>query len=170
MKKKVGVLAGLLAVIALTCVACQKGKTSASETNSEQPAVSESLPTESESLETPAESESLPTESESLEESFESETPDLSAEESEEEDEECLVTFDTDGGSKVDPVSVVKGGKIMKPNDPQKSTSDGEYEFLGWYYGENAWNFETDTVEENITLTAKWKLESGYTKPFLPKD
>lgn len=80
-----------------------------------------------------------------------------------------LVTFDSNGGSAVDGITVKKGEKITKPADPIKSNKNGEYEFLGWYYAGAEWDFEKDVVTENVTLIAKWKLVEGYTKPYLPK-
>ena len=84
--------------------------------------------------------------------------------------EDCIVTFDSDGGSSIAPVTVKKGDKISAPEIPEKSSKDCEYEFLGWYYGGVAWDFENDTVEGDITLVAQWKATDKYTKPFLPKD
>lgn len=87
-----------------------------------------------------------------------------------EKDVYCVVTFDTDGGSAVAAVTVKKGEKVTEPTAPKKSNQKGEYEFLGWYYNDKAWDFATDSVTEDITLVAKWKQESGYTNPFLPKN
>ena len=80
------------------------------------------------------------------------------------------VTFDSDGGTEVKAVILEKGEKVEKPENPQKINETQEYEFLGWYYGEEEWDFENDVVTQNITLVAKWKLVEQYTKPFLPKD
>lgn len=41
----------------------------------------------------------------------------------------CKVTFETDGGSAVDPQSIVYGFKAVKPADPTKTG----YKFSGWY-------------------------------------
>jgi uncharacterized repeat protein (TIGR02543 family) len=79
------------------------------------------------------------------------------------------VQFDTDGGTDIAAVQVKEGEKVVKPQDPTKSSSDGEYEFLGWYCGETEWDFN-NTVTEDMTLTAKWKKVDGYTNPFLPKN
>jgi hypothetical protein len=45
---------------------------------------------------------------------------------------------------------------------PQK-ISYGDLEFMGWYLEGKIWNFDTDTVTESITLTAKW----GYRVTFI---
>ena len=64
------------------------------------------------------------------------------------------VTFDTQGGSAIEPVSVLEGSRVAKPADPTK-----EYcTFQGWYKDakcETAYKF-TDSVTGPITLYAKW--------------
>ena len=72
------------------------------------------------------------------------------------------VTFNTNGGSDVDSLSVDYGDIVTKPADP---TRDG-YTFAGWYSDESlatAWNFETDTVSKDTTLYAKWTEIPTYT-------
>ena len=80
------------------------------------------------------------------------------------------VTFNSDGGTSVADVTVEEGEKVSKPNDPTKNTLESNYEFSGWFYGDREWNFETDEVNENVTLTAKWKLSEEYTKGYEPED
>ena len=77
------------------------------------------------------------------------------------------VTFDSNGGSKVDPQVVEYGLYAKKPADP---TLKG-FTFACWYLGENeqtatAYDFNTP-VTENITLTAKWEINK-YTVTFDP--
>ena len=107
----------------------------------------------------------------SLEESGEEESSDSSLDEESSEEEKAYYTvqFDSDGGSSVPSATVKRGEKVEKPDDPEKSSRQGEYEFLGWYYEGEAWDFET-VVTEDITLVAKWKVKEGYTDSFLPKD
>lgn len=65
------------------------------------------------------------------------------------------VTFNTDGGDAVDPQTVTEGGKVTKPEDPEKSGST----FDGWYKEDTfatAWDFDNDTVTEDTTIYAKW--------------
>jgi len=68
------------------------------------------------------------------------------------------VSFETNGGSIVDPLLLVaENALITAPTSP---TKDG-YTFEGWFKDEgllNAWVFETDVVVANITLYAKWAL------------
>lgn len=66
------------------------------------------------------------------------------------------VEFDSVGGKQTTYAYVLpKLNTIIAPDNP---TKEG-YTFAGWYKDEtceNAWNFETDTVKEDITLYAKW--------------
>ena len=64
------------------------------------------------------------------------------------------VTFDTDGGSKVEVQYVAEGDKIQVPKNPQK---EGQL-FDCWLDGKDEWNFERYPVTKNITLKAQWKL------------
>ena len=64
------------------------------------------------------------------------------------------VSFNSDGGSAVAEQYIEEGAKATEPTAPTKPN----YVFDGWYNGEAKWNFETDTVTSNVTLTAKWKV------------
>ena len=66
------------------------------------------------------------------------------------------VTFDGNGGSTTESVKVKSGEKVAKPANPVRSDSDGEYEFIGWFYGDEKWNFD-NAVTSDMTLTAQWK-------------
>ena len=69
-------------------------------------------------------------------------------------EETYTVTFDSDGGSEIKPVTVKDGEKVTKPEaDP---TKDG-YTFKGWFNGDTEYDFET-AVTANITLKAKWEV------------
>jgi len=62
------------------------------------------------------------------------------------------VTFDGKNSKKYE-----YGSLITKPADPEKeATSTNEYEFVGWFNGETAWDFENDTVSGDVNLTAKF--------------
>lgn len=73
-----------------------------------------------------------------------------------------VVTFDSDGGSKVSAQEVERDGKAARPKDPVK---DG-YAFAGWYLGETQYNFDA-RVTADITLKAKWSKNS-VTPPAAP--
>ncbi|MBQ8136993.1 MAG: InlB B-repeat-containing protein [Clostridia bacterium] len=69
------------------------------------------------------------------------------------------VTFESDGGSDVDPQSVISGETATQPENPAR----GIDEFLGWYLmtgdqmAEEAYIFDTP-VTGDVTLKAKWKV------------
>ena len=65
------------------------------------------------------------------------------------------VTFDSDGGSEVSIQNVEYGAKATEPSKPTKSKSYGDYEFLGWYLGDEKYDFDSE-IKSPITLKAKW--------------
>lgn len=74
------------------------------------------------------------------------------------------VTFNSQGGSEVAPQAVYAGEKIVKPANP---TKEKEY-FVDWYKEAectNVWDFENETVSQDITLYAKW-TSIAYTVTF----
>ncbi|MCM1123387.1 MAG: leucine-rich repeat protein, partial [Eubacterium sp.] len=68
------------------------------------------------------------------------------------ENDEYLVTFDSQGGSAVSAVQVEKGTTVSKPTDPVRSG----YEFAGWYLDEKPYDF-SHPVTKNMVLRARWK-------------
>lgn len=65
------------------------------------------------------------------------------------------VTFNSQGGSEISPLEVVKGSLVNKPADPKKTS----FQFGGWYKEPeciNKWDFTAERVSEDITLYAKW--------------
>lgn len=62
------------------------------------------------------------------------------------------VDANADGQDDTVTVEVSDGAKLEKPADP---TRDG-YTFAGWSDGTGIWDFQTDTVTGDITLTARW--------------
>lgn len=77
--------------------------------------------------------------------------------------EQVTVSFDSDGGSKVNNRIVDKNGKVTKPNNPVKLSPDEKIAcvFDGWYLenSDTAFDFENTPVTENITLKAKWVMQ-----------
>ena len=70
------------------------------------------------------------------------------------------VTFDSDGGSAVEPQSVPQGQQVQRPADPVKEG----YTFIGWYdkndldnkyYNMPEWNFRY-SVTGDMVLVAQW--------------
>lgn len=67
-----------------------------------------------------------------------------------------MINFESNGGTPVNQQIKDKGSKVDKPLDPTRDN----YTFDGWYKEkelENLWDFESDTVSQNITLYAKWE-------------
>lgn len=65
------------------------------------------------------------------------------------------ITFDTDGGSDVAPITQDYGTAVAAPAAPTKAG----YSFAGWYKDGVAYTFTTMPAED-ITLTAKWSTDS----------
>ena len=66
------------------------------------------------------------------------------------------ITFNTDGGSEIAPITQDYGTTIAKPTDPTKTG----YTFAGWYTDAactNAWNFGSNMLaDHDMTLYARW--------------
>lgn len=71
------------------------------------------------------------------------------------------MSFDTDGGSEIDPQIVKYNEYVTKPADPAKEG----YTFGGWFADDalkTAWDFAKNKVTTDMTLYAKWtKNDSG---------
>ena len=79
------------------------------------------------------------------------------------------VTFNSNGGTAVESKTVKDGEKIAEPENPTKlSTATQDFEFDGWYNGDEKWVFSSDVVTGNIELVAVWKVVGEYTTEFLP--
>ncbi|AMP20263.1 hypothetical protein AZF37_02920 [endosymbiont 'TC1' of Trimyema compressum] len=67
------------------------------------------------------------------------------------------VSFESNGGTAINSINNIEEGKtITKPENP---TKEG-YTFISWHKDTNLnnnWNFEKDSVNDNITLYAKWQ-------------
>lgn len=62
------------------------------------------------------------------------------------------VTFDSVGGGEIASQEVPFGNLVGLPDDPEKEGCT----FDGWYNGVTPWDFATDRVTQDITLTAHW--------------
>ena len=65
------------------------------------------------------------------------------------------VSFDTDGGSRVDAVEAMYGDLLVEPETPVKEG----YVFTGWYRDIDCtveWDFALDKVEGDLILYAGW--------------
>lgn len=78
-------------------------------------------------------------------------------------DDRCAMTFDSNGGSEVQPqLLLISGDKAKEPLDPTKEGAT----FLGWFTQSGKhWNFTPDPVTENITLKAMWLDGAAPTPP-----
>ena len=66
------------------------------------------------------------------------------------------VTFDTNGGSETESVTMLKNETVSEPTPPVKEG----YNFDGWYLNGARYDFSRP-VTENITLQARWKSTSS---------
>ena len=71
------------------------------------------------------------------------------------------VTFDTDGGSEIAPVTVAEGDVVEMPEEP---TKDG-YLFDKWTLDGEPYDFDTP-VDADITLKATWTKAASFTVKF----
>jgi len=62
------------------------------------------------------------------------------------------VTFDSNGLGAIDPERLLEDSLIAEP----KNISRNEYDLLGWFNGDEKWDFTKDTVSSNVNLVAKW--------------
>lgn len=67
--------------------------------------------------------------------------------------ETITITFDSKGGSAVDPITINKGTELILPKDP---TYAG-YTFKGWYDTNETPIHNNALLEEDTTLYAKWE-------------
>lgn len=79
---------------------------------------------------------------------------------SNEDIEKFTVSFDSNGGSDVAPITVEKNGTVEKPLNPTKLG----YKFISWQLNGIDFDFSSKVLE-NITLVAKWENENNPTKP-----
>ena len=67
------------------------------------------------------------------------------------------VTFHTNGGTVITPVTVIYKGQVSEPTAPTKAG----HTFAGWYKDEALnipWDFATDVIIEDTILYAKWNV------------
>ena len=72
---------------------------------------------------------------------------------------EFEVTFNSNGGTKVDKQTVESGKTATKPADPTKTEGDHNLRFLGWYE-----NGSTTAYDFSSPVTAKVELEAKWIK------
>ncbi len=62
------------------------------------------------------------------------------------------VTFDSNGAEPIQNRIAADGQLISKPENPKKAG----YTFIGWFCGDDEWDFENDTVTSDIILKARF--------------
>lgn len=75
------------------------------------------------------------------------------------------ITFDSAGGTYVEPAFVAPGANTVEPAKPEREGFD----FLGWYDGDTEYIFD-NTLSESVTLTAKWQGRQVEYKVFYWKE
>lgn len=76
--------------------------------------------------------------------------------EKEETTKKYMVSFNSDGGSKIETQEVKENEKVKKPTTPTKNG----YDFVEWQLNGKKYDFETG-ITSNITLTATWKKKTN---------
>jgi uncharacterized repeat protein (TIGR02543 family) len=69
------------------------------------------------------------------------------------------VSFDTDGGTAIEPQLVIDGQMATAPDDPEKAG----FLFDGWFTDttwSDPWDFGTDTVGSDMSLAARWLADN----------
>lgn len=82
--------------------------------------------------------------------------------------DKVIVTFNSNGGSAVTPVTVAIGAIISRPTNPTRTFTGAITHFRGWYTDDGtfaqAFDFNS-RVYNNITLYADWGYRAGDTGP-----
>ena len=68
----------------------------------------------------------------------------------------CTVSFEPNGGTAVPDQTVQYGEAVLRPDNPVREG----YRLTGWYTDidlQDPWDFDTDRVEGNMTLYARWE-------------
>ena len=108
----------------------------------------------------------VPTEPSSTSSSTSSSTTSSSATTTVRPSPQYTITFDGNNpAGYIEEVVVFEGQTVTPPTPPQKENAT----FLGWYLGEEAFDFSTP-ITENLTLVAKWKENVYYTVTFKDGD
>ena len=102
-----------------------------------------------------------------LEETEEDSSTDNNGGDNSTESNKFTVTFVTNCDDVIENQLITSGGKVTKPKNPIKISANTDYKFNGWYNGDKLWDFETDVVEEDITLIAYWTIENIYSDDYV---
>lgn len=72
------------------------------------------------------------------------------------EGQKHTITFDSNGGTPVNPIERPEGTPIDEPEQPTKTG----YDFIGWYTEDDVQFVFSTMPDEDITLIAKWQIKS----------
>lgn len=71
--------------------------------------------------------------------------------------ESCIVRFESNGGSLVNGTEMICGKSLAQPSDPVKEG----FEFKGWFYEGEPFDFANGRVEADMILVAQWEARDG---------
>ena len=77
-------------------------------------------------------------------------------------EQQVTVTFDTNGGSQVDPQTIEKNSTVLRPDDPVKEG----FVFTGWYIDKEC----TEEFDFDALITEDLTIYAGWDKQQLPED
>lgn len=81
-----------------------------------------------------------------------------------------IVSFECHNGANIASQSLITGQRIAKPANPIKE----DYTFAGWFTDDgvfaNKWSFDTDTINQDWTLYAKWTKKPKAAPPADPSE
>ena len=77
-------------------------------------------------------------------------------------EQQVTVTFDTNGGSQVDPQTIEKNSTVLRPDDPVKEG----FVFTGWYIDKEC----TEKFDFDALITEDLTIYAGWDKQQLPED
>ena len=72
-----------------------------------------------------------------------------------------VVSFEDRGEPYSTPQEVAPNDTATKPRDPVWAEGDEDHDFLGWFVGDEAFDFET-AITGNVKLTAKWSEDYNH--------
>ena len=78
-------------------------------------------------------------------------------------EEKYVVTFYDENDLQISEVEVLAGDLLEAPEVLDREG----YQFLGWYNGYELWDFENDTVSEDLVLKAKWEEINEHVHDFV---
>lgn len=69
----------------------------------------------------------------------------------------CILEYNVNGGTQINSLVIECGTKIDEPIKPNKEG----FEFVGWYIGDDKVDFDKLYLNENLVISAKWKVNEN---------